>query len=137
MIEQKGPKGSDSVPSYFHSANNLIAVVGVRTAHAESISLLRHERTAPRWWGATGENVELDMARTEAQTPLESREATMPESKIVGPKHGDHVSSNQHNGIFEVVAVNALMQAANIRAIDGSGSVIPNVPWTALKPANK
>lgn len=61
----------------------------------------------------------------------------MPESNVIGPKRGDRVSSNQHNGVFEVVGVNALMQAANIRAVDGSGPVIPNVPWTALKPANR
>ena len=41
----------------------------------------------------------------------------MPESNAIGPKRGDHVSSNQHNGIFEVVAVNALMQTANIRPV--------------------
>lgn len=58
-------------------------------------------------------------------------------SNVVGPKRGDRVSSNQHDGVFEVVTVNALMQAANIRAVDGSGPVIPNVPWTELKPANK
>ena len=61
----------------------------------------------------------------------------MPESDIVGPKRGDRVSSNQHHGVFEVVGVNALMQAANIRAVDGSGPVIPNVLWIALKPANR
>jgi hypothetical protein len=53
------------------------------------------------------------------------------------PKRGDRVSTTQHQGIFEVVGVNALMQAANIRPVDGTGSVIPNVPWTALKPAGK
>jgi hypothetical protein len=47
------------------------------------------------------------------------------------------VSTTQHEGVFEVVAVNALMQAANIRLVDGSGPVIPNVPWTALKPPDK
>lgn len=61
----------------------------------------------------------------------------MPESNAIGPKRGDRVSTNQHMGIFEVVGVNALMQTANIRPVDGSGSVIPNVPWTALKPANR
>lgn len=58
-------------------------------------------------------------------------------SSVVGPKRGDRVNSNQHNGIFEVVAVNALMQTANIRAVDGTGPVIPNVPWTALKPVGR
>jgi hypothetical protein len=53
------------------------------------------------------------------------------------PKRGDHVSTTQHEGVFEVVGVNALMQAANIRLVDGSGPVIPNVPWTALKPPDK
>jgi hypothetical protein len=53
------------------------------------------------------------------------------------PKRGDHVGSAQHQGVFEVVAVNALMQAANIRLVDGSGPIIPNVPWTALKAPDK
>jgi hypothetical protein len=78
----------------------------------------------------------VDRTRTEEQT-LSIKEPTMSISNVTGPKRGDRVNSNQHNGIFEVVAVNALMQAANIRAVDGSGPVIPNVPWTALKPANK
>jgi hypothetical protein len=29
------------------------------------------------------------------------------------------------------------MQTANIRLIDGTGHVIPNVPWTELMPADK
>jgi len=56
---------------------------------------------------------------------------------VTGPKRGDRVTSSDHNGVFEVVGVNALMQTANIRAVDGSGPVIPNVPWAALKPANR
>jgi hypothetical protein len=32
---------------------------------------------------------------------------------------------------------NTLMQTANIRLADGSGHVIPNVPWTALKVLDK
>jgi hypothetical protein len=59
------------------------------------------------------------------------------ESKVIVPKRGDHVRSAQHEGAFEVVGVNALMQSANIRLLDGSGPVIPNVPWTALRPADK
>ena len=60
------------------------------------------------------------------------------ESKVTAPKQGDLVGTTQHEGVFEVVGVNALMQAANIRLADGSGHVIPNVPWTALKsPGNK
>jgi len=58
----------------------------------------------------------------------------MTETKVTAPKRGDRVSSTDQQGIFEVVFVNALMQSANIRLIDGTGSVIPNVPWTALKP---
>jgi len=61
----------------------------------------------------------------------------MAEPKVIVPKRGDRVGSSNHEGIFEVVAVNALMQAANIRAVDGSGPVIPNVPWTALKAVGK
>ena len=41
--------------------------------------------------------------------------------------------STPQEGVFEVVFVNALMQTANVRLIDGSGHVVPNVPWTALK----
>jgi hypothetical protein len=59
----------------------------------------------------------------------------MPETKVTAPKRGDHVSSTEKQGVFEVVFVNALMQTANIRPVDGTGSVIPNVPWTSLKPA--
>jgi hypothetical protein len=55
------------------------------------------------------------------------------ESKVATPKKGEHVKSIQHEGIFEVVFVNALMQTANIRPVDGSGHVVPNVPWTSLK----
>jgi hypothetical protein len=51
----------------------------------------------------------------------------------VAPKNGDHVTSSQHEGTFEVVGVNALMQTANIRRIDGTGHVVPNVAWIALK----
>ena len=61
----------------------------------------------------------------------------MAQLNITGPKVGDRVSSNQHEGIFEVVAVNALMQTANIRWLDASGPIIPNVPWTGLKALKK
>jgi len=53
--------------------------------------------------------------------------------KLTTPKMGQHVSSTQQEGVFEVVFVNALMQTANIRLVDGSGHVVPNVPWSALK----
>jgi hypothetical protein len=52
-------------------------------------------------------------------------------------KRGDLVGTTQHEGVFEVVGVNALMQAVNIRLADGTGHVIPNVPWTTLKPVDK
>lgn len=58
----------------------------------------------------------------------------MAEPQVIGPKRGNLVTSNQHEGIFDVVSINSLMQTANIRLIDGSGPVIANVPWTALKP---
>ena len=44
------------------------------------------------------------------------------------PKVGDHVTDSQHEGAYEVVFVNALMQTANIRPIDGTAHVVPNVP---------
>jgi len=61
----------------------------------------------------------------------------MAETKVIAPKRGDRVSSTEHQGTFEVVAVNSLMQTANLRAVDGSSPVIPNVAWTALKPPSK
>ncbi|MFZ0580715.1 MAG: hypothetical protein WAN72_23580 [Candidatus Acidiferrales bacterium] len=57
-------------------------------------------------------------------------------TKLIVPKKGEHVRTAQQEGVFEVVFVNALMQTANVRLIDGSGHVVPNVPWTALKPLN-
>jgi hypothetical protein len=59
------------------------------------------------------------------------------ESKVSVPKRGDRVATTQQEGVFEVVGVNALMQSANIRLVDGSGHVVPNVPWTALKVLSK
>ena len=61
----------------------------------------------------------------------------MAESKTAVPKRRDRVGSSQREAVFEVVGVNSLMQTANIRAVDGSGPVVPNVPWTALKSLNK
>jgi hypothetical protein len=61
----------------------------------------------------------------------------MSETKVLPPKRGDHVSTSSHEGVFEVVGVNALMQTANVRLVDGTGHVIPNIPWTDLKPNNK
>jgi hypothetical protein len=55
------------------------------------------------------------------------------QSKVTVPKQGDHVAAAQREGVFEVVGVNSLMQTANIRLVDGSGHVVPNVPWTALR----
>jgi hypothetical protein len=59
------------------------------------------------------------------------------ETQVRVPKVGDHVTDSQHEGAFEVVFVNALMQTANIRLIDGTAHVVPNVPWTALALASK
>ena len=59
------------------------------------------------------------------------------ETKVVPPKIGEPVSDAQHEAVFEVVFVNSLMQTANIRLIDGTAHVVPNVPWTALTHAAK
>jgi hypothetical protein len=61
----------------------------------------------------------------------------MAEPKVTAPKQGDFVSTTQHEGVFEVVGVNTLMQAANIRLEDGRGHILPNVPWTDLKALDK
>src|SRR5215469_5706074 len=47
-------------------------------------------------------------------------------------KGGHRVKCANREGVFEVVFVNALMQTANIRLVDGTARVVPNVPWTAL-----
>jgi hypothetical protein len=57
--------------------------------------------------------------------------------KVVPPKQNEHVTTPGQPGVFEVVFVNTLMQTANIRLIDGTAHVVPNVPWTALTPAPK
>lgn len=57
----------------------------------------------------------------------------MSASKVTTPKKGEHVRDSQHEGVFEVVYVNELMQTANIRLLDGTGHVVPNVPWAALE----
>jgi hypothetical protein len=59
------------------------------------------------------------------------------EAKPTSPKTGQHVSRARQEGVFEVVFVNALMQTANIRLVDGTGHVVPNVPWTELKTLDK
>jgi hypothetical protein len=59
------------------------------------------------------------------------------DSKATVPKNSDHVSAAEREGIFEVVGVNSLMQTANIRLVDGTGHVIPNVPWTMLTSVRK
>jgi hypothetical protein len=59
------------------------------------------------------------------------------EPKVVAPKNGQRVRSAQHEGIFEIVFVNSLMQTANIRLIDGTAHVVPNIPWTVLTPTDK
>jgi hypothetical protein len=61
----------------------------------------------------------------------------MAEPKVVAPKRGEHVTCTQHEGTFEVVFVNALMQTANIRSLAGDAPVIPNMAWTDLKAADK
>ena len=61
----------------------------------------------------------------------------MAESKVIAPKREDLVTSTHKTGIFEVVAVNSLMQTANLRLADGITPVIPNVARTALRSLNK
>jgi hypothetical protein len=61
----------------------------------------------------------------------------MPEFEMDSPRAGDHVSSHRHEGVFEIVEINASMQTANIRAVDGSGPVLTDVPWEVLRAADK
>jgi hypothetical protein len=59
------------------------------------------------------------------------------EPKITAPKNGQKVRASQQEGIFEIVFVNSLMQTANIRLIDGTAHVVPNIPWTSLTAVGK
>lgn len=59
------------------------------------------------------------------------------EAKVSAPKNGQHVCCAEHEGVFEVLFVNSLMQTANIRLVDGTAHVMPNVPWTSLRSADK
>ena len=54
------------------------------------------------------------------------------EPKVTIPQKGDRVGTAQHEGVFEVVGVNSLMQTVNIRLADGTGPVVPNIPWAML-----
>jgi hypothetical protein len=54
------------------------------------------------------------------------------EPRVTTPQKGDRVGTAQHEGVFEVVGVNSLMQTVNIRLADGTGPVVPNIPWTML-----
>lgn len=57
--------------------------------------------------------------------------------KLIPPRNGQHEQSTQHEGVFEIVGINTFMQTSNIRLADGSGRVIPNVPWASLKALDK
>jgi hypothetical protein len=61
----------------------------------------------------------------------EDHMATEPTSTV--PKIGNRVGMEGQSGLFEVVDVNTLMQTANLRATDGQGHVIRNVPWASMK----
>jgi hypothetical protein len=49
------------------------------------------------------------------------------------PKMGDRVAVTEQEGVFEIVAVNSLMQTANLKSTEGKGHITRNVDWTSLK----
>jgi hypothetical protein len=49
------------------------------------------------------------------------------------PKIGDLVDIAQQEGAFEIVAINSLMQTADLKSTDGNGHITRNVDWTSLK----
>jgi hypothetical protein len=49
------------------------------------------------------------------------------------PKIGDLVAIAQQEGAFEIVAINSLMQTANLKSTDGKGHITRNVDWASLK----
>jgi hypothetical protein len=86
-----------------------------------------------RWWWKHFSA----MLNRNGEESKSGRQKMATESKVTVPKKGDRVGTDQQEGVFEVVLVNALMQTANIRLADGTGHVIPNVPWTDLKALDK
>src|ERR1700722_7678174 len=79
----------------------------------------------------------ISWQRTRRRCHRRRRKAGSNPPKVVTPKHSEHETTTEQPGVFEVVFVNTLMQTANIRLIDGTAHVVPNVPWTALTPAAK
>jgi len=59
----------------------------------------------------------------------------IPAPAATSPKIGARVAIDQKEGVFEVAAINSLMQTANLRATDGTGHITRDVPWTSLKSA--
>jgi hypothetical protein len=58
------------------------------------------------------------------------------ETKLIAPKKGEHARDAPHEGVLEVVFVNALMQRANIRWLDRTGHVVITIiarPGLALR----
>jgi hypothetical protein len=53
------------------------------------------------------------------------------------PKIGDRVAIAQQEEVFEIVAINSLMQTANLKSTDGKGHITRNVAWTSLKCLDK
>ena len=49
------------------------------------------------------------------------------------PTIGDRVGIAQQEDAFEIVAINSLMQTANLKSTDGKGHITRNVAWTSLK----
>jgi hypothetical protein len=56
-------------------------------------------------------------------------------ANVTAPKVGEHVTTEQMEGVYEVAGINSLMQTANLKSTDGQGHITRNVPWTSLKPA--
>ena len=58
-------------------------------------------------------------------------------ANVSAPKRGDRVNISGQEGVYEVDAINSLMQTANLKATDGSGHITRNVSWTSLTPIKK
>ena len=53
---------------------------------------------------------------------------------VIAPQRKERVETVDRTGVFEVVGVNSIKRTVKLRAVDASRPVIPNVPWTSLKP---
>ena len=55
-------------------------------------------------------------------------------SKFVGraPREGDRVTTPKTHGMYAVIKLDVQAQTADIRLTNGTGAVVPDIPWKLL-----